>query len=91
MFFNRAAADEHDYISLIAYIYETNGYIQKAFEWLMRGVEEGVDDAAFEIGRMYEEGSGVDKDISQAIHWYTKAAEQGDEEAKEALERLKNK
>lgn len=88
LFFNRAAADEHDYISLIAYIYETNGYIQKAFEWLMRGVEEGVDDAAFEIGRMYEEGSGVDKDISQAIHWYTLSAEQGYEDAIEALERL---
>ena len=30
---------------------------------------------------MYNKGEGVPKDYKQAIYWYTKAAEQGDDEA----------
>ena len=33
----------------------------------------------------YKEGIGVDKDLAKAIEWYTKAAEQGNEEAKTKL------
>jgi TPR repeat protein len=53
---------------------------------------------------MYENGQGVPKDEAKAVHWYEKAAEQGEanaqknlgiaaqkgnESAKKALERLK--
>jgi TPR repeat protein len=37
---------------------------------------------------MYEGGRGVSKDVTQAIAWYRKAAEQGDAEAKENLAKL---
>jgi len=37
---------------------------------------------------MYENGLGVPKDREQAVHWYRKAAEQGDESAKSALAKL---
>ena len=37
----------------------------------------------------YEEGEGVDKDLNKAITWYSKAAQQGYEDAKKALLRLR--
>ena len=43
----------------------------------------------FNLGECYEQGKGVKQDINQAIHWYTLSAEQGYEDAIEALERLK--
>jgi TPR repeat protein len=39
----------------------------------------------------YENGIGVAKDEKEALKWYTKAAEQGDANAKKALEKLKSK
>jgi TPR repeat protein len=36
----------------------------------------------------YEYGEGVTKDIPKAIKWYTKAAKQGDDEAKEKVREL---
>jgi len=39
---------------------------------------------------MYENGRGVLRDIEEAKKWYRKAAEKGDQNAKKALERLKN-
>ena len=52
--------------------------------------EQGCDYAQFNLAECYEQGRGVEQDLEQAIHWYTLAAEQGDEDAIEALERLKN-
>jgi TPR repeat protein len=40
------------------------------------------------IGELYEKGMGVEKDLDAAIEWYRKAAEQGEENAQSALERL---
>jgi len=37
---------------------------------------------------LYERGEGVEKDLNKAIEWYTKAAEDGNEDAKEALKNL---
>ena len=36
---------------------------------------------------MYENGEGVPKDMAEATKWYRKAAEQGDADAKEWLEK----
>ena len=33
-------------------------------------------------------GDGVSKDLTEAVRWYRTAAEQGNEEAQEALNRL---
>jgi len=38
--------------------------------------------AQIRLGGMYESGNGVTKDYNQAIYWYRKAAEQGDENEK---------
>ena len=41
----------------------------------------------FSIG-VSENGDGVEKDLEEAKKWYQKAADQGYEDAKEALERI---
>ena len=40
------------------------------------------------LGTMYERGEGVAQDAVEAVRWYRKAAEQGDEGAKKNLARL---
>ena len=39
---------------------------------------------------MYEDGKGVSKNLAEAVKWYRKAADQGDEDARKALERLES-
>ena len=48
----------------------------------------GNVDAQFELGRLYENGEGLDADRNLAIKWYGKAADNGLENAKAALMRL---
>ena len=94
------AADLNDITALGsvgAYYLEGKGCeadYEKALEYLTKAatsekVVPGVADARYNLGKMYEEGLGVEKDIDQAIEWYTSAAQEGSEEAKEALENLK--
>ena len=45
-------------------------------EWLPLA-ELGDIEAQFNLGVMYDEGAGVDKDLVAAAGWYRKAAEQG--------------
>ncbi|MGO9518609.1 MAG: hypothetical protein ACLPND_16370 [Candidatus Korobacteraceae bacterium] len=40
------------------------------------------------LGWLYENGAGVEKDQKQAITWYRKAAQRGDQTAKDNLKRL---
>ena len=42
-------------------------------------------EAQFQMGKKYEDGDGVEKDMEQAIFWYTKTAEQGHAEAQYRL------
>jgi TPR repeat protein len=44
--------------------------------------------AQYNLGHCYAEGLGVEQDYTQAVHWYRKAAEQGDTDAQEAVNRL---
>ena len=45
-------------------------------EWLPLA-KLGDVEAQFNLGVMYDEGTGVDKDLATAAGWYHKAAEQG--------------
>ena len=40
---------------------------------------------------MYEKGKGVQQDHSEAVNWYSKAAEQGDASAQLKLDEMKDK
>jgi TPR repeat protein len=42
------------------------------------------------LGAMYANGTGISKDLTQAIRWYRAAAAAGDAEAKATLSRLEN-
>ena len=78
-FFCKATEKHKEFISSIADAYEENSHDQKAFEWRMRGVAEGVEEVKCQIGRMYEEGIGIEKDINQAFYWYARSVEEDDD------------
>jgi TPR repeat protein len=42
---------------------------------------EGVADAQYNLGKMYEIGQGVEADMEEAVKWYLKAAGQGHAQA----------
>jgi len=46
-------------------------------EWFRKAAKQGNVGAQFNLGRMYENGLGVDKNDSTAVEWHRKAAEQG--------------
>ena len=50
--------------------------------------EWGLAKAQYDLGCCYYFGHGVGQDMTEAAKWWKKAAEQGDERAKQALERL---
>ena len=50
--------------------------LSKAMDLYREAAEQGFPMAQFYIGRMYENGWGVDKDIKEANKWYEKAERQ---------------
>ena len=56
-----------------------------AAKWALAAAKLGNPDLQFVSAVNYEKGCGVDKDNSQAIYWYSKAAAQGHRESFTAL------
>jgi TPR repeat protein len=55
-------------------------------ERLLERAQKGDADAQYELGKNYETGRiGLPKDFTQAQHWYSEAAKQGDAYAEFAL------
>jgi len=50
--------------------------------WYRQAAQQGSAPAQFNLGRMYSEGRGVVKNESEALKWFTLAAEQGDPDAR---------
>lgn len=50
-----------------------------------KAAEAGYAPAQYELGRLYADGLGVERDLKQAAFWYRKAADQGDAEAQNNL------
>lgn len=64
---------------------------QKQYDLAVKSWEKASEkfpEAALALGQAYEEGEVVKKDIKLSKSWYTKAADQGNEEAKAALARF---
>jgi TPR repeat protein len=58
---------------------------QKAFhEWKV-SADAGQAEAQFDLGLLYAQGLGVQRDLTVAASWYRKSAEQGNAEAEFAL------
>jgi len=64
---------------------------QRAARLLRQAAERGDVTAQFELGQLYEDGHGVEKNETEAAEWYRKAAEQGYGEAQEALSKINKK
>ena len=56
-----------------------------AVKCFRQAAEQGHAEAQYNLGVCYANGCGVPKDLQPAIYWYTKAAEQGNEDAQKAL------
>ncbi len=60
----------------------------RAAEWWLRAAREGDAVTQLRLGEAYEAGRGVPLDPERAREWYGRAAAAGNEQAREALERL---
>ncbi len=63
---------------------------KEAFLCFLQAAEKGNITAQYNLAVMYEDGLGVPVNNQEAIKWYRKVAEQGDEDAIEALKDLEN-
>ncbi|MFC1833277.1 tetratricopeptide repeat protein [Thermodesulfobacteriota bacterium] len=61
---------------------------KKALKVYEQAVAQGSTGAEYNMGRVYEEGQMVRKDLQSAIEWYTQAARKGNYDARQALKRL---
>lgn len=70
-----------------------NKHQETRLQWLwLEGIaSEGYVDAQFNLGLAYAHGIHVERDLDKAIGWFSKAAEQGDEESKDNLDCLNEK
>ena len=59
-----------------------------AAEWYREAAEQGLADAQFRCGLMYENGEGVARNDGEALRWYRKAADQGHLKAQSNLARM---
>jgi TPR repeat protein len=51
---------------------------EEALKWYRKAVEQNYAPAQNNLGAMYKEGQGVNKDLAETAKWYRKAADQGD-------------
>ena len=56
--------------------YSSENYTE-AFKYCKKSAEEGIAEAQFNLGYMYQNGQGVKQEYFKAFEWYQKAAEQG--------------
>ena len=87
------AAEQGDFIAQynLGCFYRTGeGVVQNddlAYKYFLQSAENGYAPAMYK-GMCYEHGVGTDEDIDAAIDWYNRAADSGDELAKEKLKEL---
>ena len=64
---------------------EAQKYLRVLFNELIRLAEQGNADAQYNLGKCYQNGNGVPKNIQTAIYWYGKAMAQGHADAESAM------
>ncbi|KAI0391791.1 HCP-like protein [Xylariaceae sp. FL0594] len=62
---------------------------EEAYEWARRAAERDLVKAQYTVGYFTEMGIGCRRDALEANVWYVKAAEAGDERAKQRLEAIR--
>lgn len=61
---------------------------EEAALWYRRGADQGDVGSEYRLGRLYEQGLGVHKDLALAAKWYQAAVQQKNNDAKIKLEML---
>jgi hypothetical protein len=59
--------------------------VVKAITWYRKAAEQGHKSAQRELGKMYQNGNGIQRSYAEAVRWYHKAAIQGDAVAQNSL------
>lgn len=67
---------------------ETTNQIEAANLWYIAAAEHGNAEAQYRLGGCFEAGTGVEKDLEEAVKWLNKAVNQGYDNAKIALSNL---
>lgn len=101
IYWYQKAAEQGEWIALFKMIYahhegvyvkRDNAQAEQYYAQLSRtpyALENKMDMVSFVIGHMYEKGEVVPKNIDEALWWYQKAAELGDEYSAKQVEALK--
>jgi len=62
----------------------------EALTWLQRAAEHGLIDSQYNVARLYENGDeGIAPNATEALKWYMIAARGGDQQAQEAVTRMR--
>lgn len=61
----------------LAHTYYQDKQYEKSFGWFSKAAENNFADAQYMVGKCFEEGIGVEKNLNQAFVWYKKSAENG--------------
>lgn len=64
--------------------------LKKAIYWFEKSIEQGWTSAYSDLGKMAEEGIGMEKNIDKALEYYKKGMESGDDKSKKNYIRLNN-
>jgi len=65
----------------LAFLFPAMAYADGLFDFQMKLAKKGNAEAEYKVGEMYETGFGVKKDMTEAMNWITKSANQGHETA----------
>ncbi|NOH84539.1 sel1 repeat family protein [Vibrio sp. 03-59-1] len=64
-------------ILTISVLFMSQAWASADLEQLTKEAKQGNDFAAYQLGTLYNEGRGVDKDTKQAFDWFLRAARLG--------------
>jgi FOG: TPR repeat, SEL1 subfamily len=60
----------------------------EAFKYYLMAAENNHVRAQYQVGLHYEKGLGTPKDLEKAVYWYRLSAESGNDDAKDAINRI---
>lgn len=55
--------------------------MNEAFKWYLTAADNGHVSSMFEVGKMFANGKGTERDDKKAFHWFERAAENGSDSA----------
>ena len=68
----------------------TGGDSDEIFRFIKLAADQGFTEAEISLAKCFERGFGVEKDLTEAMRWYARAAAKGDETAIAAVAELKS-